>query len=276
MSRESVAPESAQEFFRDHYDRRATGLDTRALRGPDVYGSALLPAVLRAPYRYWEQLIAGSADAEKSLLDFGCGQGRFSVFPARRGFGRVVGIDISAASLEVARERARYFGIEARAEFVAGDCEQLPFADGEFDVVIESGTLPCLDLERALAEIRRVLRPGGRFLLVDTLGHNPVLNLRRRFAVATGERPEFVVSHILRVEQFEIFRRHFDNVGARFFNFATLLATPVARWAAGRALLRGLESVDATLLRALPFLRRYAFKVVLELDRPAVPPPANR
>ena len=257
---------STQAFFRDFYDGRASGFDTSSLRGPDVYGSRLLAPVLRAPYRRWEELMRHGGTEGRRLLDFGCGQGRFSIFPAREGFERVFGVDISGDSVEVARQRAEYFGVGERTEFLQGDCEDLPFDDDTFDVVIESGTLPCLDLERALASVRRVLKPGGCFLLVDTLGHNPILNYRRRRSMKVGERAEHVVSHILRVEQFPTIERHFRIVSARFFNLFVFAALPVARTVIGPGLVRGLEAIDRCLFGCMPFLRRHAFKVVLGLE----------
>lgn len=98
-----------------------------------------------------------------TLVDAGCGTGQtMSWFRARRPEWRVVGADIAAEGLEVAREQ----GIGG---VVLGDALALPMADRSADLVLTFDVLQHLPLDggdaRALAEIRRVLRPGGHLLL---------------------------------------------------------------------------------------------------------------
>ncbi|MGE5636279.1 MAG: class I SAM-dependent methyltransferase [Nocardioidaceae bacterium] len=102
------------------------------------------------------------------LLDVPCGFGRHSVPLARAGY-RVVGVDRSEALLAEARRRA---GGERWPKLVRADYRQLPFADASFDAAINLFTsLGYLGDERdtsVLAEIGRVLRPGGR-LVIETM-----------------------------------------------------------------------------------------------------------
>jgi SAM-dependent methyltransferase len=112
------------------------------------------------------------------ILDLACGRGRHAVELARRGFG-VTGVDLSAPSLELAREAAAAAGVDV--ELVESDMREIGF-DAEFDGVINVFSSFGYferqdDDERVLAGVARALRPGGRFLL-DTL--NP-LELVRRF-----------------------------------------------------------------------------------------------
>jgi len=98
------------------------------------------------------------------VLDIACGSGEPSISIAAllAGSGRVVGIDISPAPLQVARGRVagRKLG---NVEFQQADVHQLPFADGTFDhVVSRLGVMFFSDLPRAMREIHRVLKPGGR------------------------------------------------------------------------------------------------------------------
>jgi demethylmenaquinone methyltransferase/2-methoxy-6-polyprenyl-1,4-benzoquinol methylase len=82
--------------------------------------------------------------------------------------GRVVVCDISAAMLEFGRARTLDRGILAGVEFVAGDAENLPFADRSFDLyTIAFGLRNVTRIERALGEARRVLRLGGRFMCLE-------------------------------------------------------------------------------------------------------------
>ena len=90
----------------------------------------------------------------RRTLDLGCGEGRVGAELARRGH-RVTGIDSSAAMVELARERH---------EAQVGDAAALPFEDGAFDLVVAYMSVMNFDNpEGAIAEVARVLEPGGRF-----------------------------------------------------------------------------------------------------------------
>jgi SAM-dependent methyltransferase len=97
-----------------------------------------------------------------SVLDCGCGPGAITVELA--GFvapGSVVGIDIEASQSGVGMARAREWGVD-NVRFQQGNLYRLPFADASFDAVLAHAVLYHLrDPERALGEIRRVLKPGG-------------------------------------------------------------------------------------------------------------------
>jgi SAM-dependent methyltransferase len=100
------------------------------------------------------------------VLDVGCGTGENALFLA--GLGRdVVGIDASETSLEKARTKARDRGLAV--EFVHGDVTALPFPDASFDGAVDSGMLhilPPSDHDRFTSELRRVLRPNGRYFVL--------------------------------------------------------------------------------------------------------------
>lgn len=102
------------------------------------------------------------------VLDIACGTGDFSIEALRHGVGRVVGADISENMLAVAREKARVRGLEDRLEFRYGDSENLDFGDGTFDAVtVAFGVRNFEHLERGLSEMCRVLRPGGKVVILE-------------------------------------------------------------------------------------------------------------
>ncbi|MEP1105760.1 MAG: methyltransferase domain-containing protein [Alphaproteobacteria bacterium] len=105
--------------------------------------------------------------AGRRILDVGCGDGALTLELAARG-ARAVGVDSSAAMVAAANGRAAAAG--AGVTFETGKAEALPFEAGTFDVVV-AVTVLCFvgDTTRAVAEMARVLKPGGR-LVVGELG----------------------------------------------------------------------------------------------------------
>ncbi len=96
----------------------------------------------------------------QELLDVACGTGVVAVTAAQRG-ARVSGLDLSPVLLEDARKNAGVVG--AQIEFVEGDAEVLPYADGTFDVVLSQfGHMFAPRPEVVIREMVRVLKPGGR------------------------------------------------------------------------------------------------------------------
>ena len=125
--------------------------------------------------------------AGKDCLDAGCGGGRNAIAMARLGAASVRGVDLGGDGIKDARRRGA--GI-ASVTFQEGSIEALPFADDSFDVVWCAGVLMHTgDPERALAELARVLRPGGLiYLLVYATGGMrwPLISLLRPLAAEIG------------------------------------------------------------------------------------------
>ncbi len=95
------------------------------------------------------------------VLDVACGSGNGALAAARRAWGGTVGADFVPALLERGRERAAAERLDV--EFVEADAVDLPFGDGEFDVVMSIfGAMFAADQEKAAAELLRVCKPGGR------------------------------------------------------------------------------------------------------------------
>jgi ubiquinone/menaquinone biosynthesis C-methylase UbiE len=104
------------------------------------------------------------SQAHGEVLEVAVGTGRN--FPFYREGVRLTGIDLSPAMLEIARKKADELGLDA--DLREGDAQELPFPDASFDAVVCTLS-PCTipDDRRPVAEMKRVLRPRGRLLLLD-------------------------------------------------------------------------------------------------------------
>ena len=114
--------------------------------------------------------------AEGCVLEVGIGSG-LNLPLYQRGVDRVIGIEPSARLLQMARVAASR--AELPVELIEGSAEAIPLGNGSIDTVVTSWTLCTIpDVQRALAEMRRVLRPDGRLVFVEH-GQAPDSNVRR-------------------------------------------------------------------------------------------------
>jgi SAM-dependent methyltransferase len=125
-------------------------------RAARVYDAVIAPALADAH----RAILARAGDVrDRELLDLGCGTGRVAALAARRG-ARVTAVDLSPTMVE----RARAVRDLAGARVAVMDAQELDLPDASFDLVVASfSVMFCPRPDRALAEARRVLRPGGRF-----------------------------------------------------------------------------------------------------------------
>lgn len=153
--------------------------------GPSVGVVCLVLACWMVYYSYAgktrlrDRLLDGMAwRGDEAVLDVGCGRGLMLVGAAKRlTTGKATGIDLwqgedlGGNTPEATRANAAAEGVGDRVDVQTGDARRLPFADGSFDVVVSNAALHNIynadERRRAVREIVRVLKPGGRLLIAD-------------------------------------------------------------------------------------------------------------
>lgn len=247
----SVDERKARE--REFFNARNAGGETpgAARRGPlQIYYAS------HAAHRAYFANVASDCRG-RSVLEYGSGSG-LACFDLAAAGARVAAIDISEVAIEKGRREAARRGVEV--DFRVGDAEHMPFADATFDLVCGSGILHHLRMAPALDEVARVLKPGGRAVFIEPMGHNPLLRLFRWLTPSLRSADE----RALRPQDLALFSGRYREVRMDFYDLLSLFAIPLLTLSGGRALFRLLERVDAALFAVVPPLRSHAGFVVIE------------
>ncbi len=254
---ETTSDDARQEREREFHDRSyGEGVyDTRPARR--------FYSVAAAGYRHYEERIASNA-ADTDILEYGCGQGSYAFMLAGLG-ARVTGIDISPVAIEIAERQAVDEGLGDSTSFAVMDAEDLDFPDDSFDLICGGGILHHIDLAKGYSEIARTLRPGGRAVFLEALGHNPLINAYRNRTPEqrTEDEHPLVMNDVAYAHEF------FGEVDCRFFNLATIAAFPFARMPGFDSLVGGLDRIDQAAFRRLPRLRKHAWMLAVEMSAPS-------
>jgi SAM-dependent methyltransferase len=217
-----------------------------------VFGSLAISPIFRAPYIYYEECIRRFVSKDHDVLELGSGMGLHTHALAQTG-ARVVASDISICSLEVLSKLLR--GI-VKTQVV--DMESLPFGIDSFDVVAVAGSLSYGDPDRVDAEIKRVLRPGGIFICVDSLNHNPIYRFNRWVRQLRGFRTKSTLFCMPKLGRIQSISLGFKSTQVRFFGAFSYLM-PLVACIAGQS--RAAQLSDA--VDRFVNVRRSAFKFVL-------------
>src|SRR5207244_5522879 len=141
--------------------------------------AAYLYTTLRGKFVVWAELLDRlNLRGDERILDLGCGRGAVLLLAAQHlTTGRAVGVDLwrrvdqSGNSPEATRRNARAEGVDDRVELHTANMMALPFEDDRFDLVVSNFAIHNISgragREKAVSEAVRVLRPGGRLLIVD-------------------------------------------------------------------------------------------------------------
>ncbi|OCB75659.1 bifunctional demethylmenaquinone methyltransferase/2-methoxy-6-polyprenyl-1,4-benzoquinol methylase [Flavobacterium piscis] len=105
----------------------------------------------------------------KVILDIATGTGDLAILMAQTNAEKIIGLDISAGMLEVGKKKIAEKGLSNLIDMVLGDSEKIPFEDNYFDAItVGFGVRNFENLEKGFAEILRVLKPNGVFVILET------------------------------------------------------------------------------------------------------------
>ena len=105
----------------------------------------------------------------KQILDIATGTGDLALMMSTLNPDKIIGLDISAGMLEVGKQKIAKANLTDKIEMIVGDSENMPFKDNSFDAITVSfGVRNFANLNKGLQEIKRVLKPGGTFVVLET------------------------------------------------------------------------------------------------------------
>lgn len=250
----------------EHYDKKAEEVLSEQVGGKDLGDfEGFKPQVLSS-FKFAYNLLKENC-RDKVVLDYGCGNGVHSFYFLKCGAKKVVGIDLSEKSLEIAIARAKKLGVENKMEFLKKDCENTEFPDNYFDLIFDGGTFSSLDLKNVFPELTRILKQNGMVVGIETFGHNPIANLKRKLNRVTGKRTEWAEGHIFNEEKLEEAGNYFGEIESWHFHVISFLAIPFLNILGGKIILKILETIDSALL-SFSFLKKFGFKIVFVFKNP--------
>ena len=105
----------------------------------------------------------------KQILDIATGTGDLALMMMSLNPDKITGLDISEGMLNVGKQKVKNAGLSDKIEMIVGDSENMPFDDNTFDAITVSfGVRNFENLDKGLQEIVRVLKPGGKFVVLET------------------------------------------------------------------------------------------------------------
>ena len=202
-----------------------------------------------------------SESKAKKVLEYGCGLGS-QTFKLSKYAAHVDAIDIS----EVAISKAKLISIEkniSNITFEVVNAEELTFPNDYFDVAFGVSIVHHLDIKSFYSELSRVLRINGKAFFIEPLGHNPFINLFRKFTSNLRTEDE----HPLLVKDLELLSDYFQHVNIKYYFFSSLLVIPFRNKKYFNKLLNIFNSFDQVLFKFQIF-KKLAWQVIVEIKNP--------
>ena len=195
-----------------------------------------------------------------NILDYGCGIGQSLQEVIKFNPKKIVGIDISEVSIHNAKDSIQKSN--SNIELLVDNREKTKFNDNSFDIIYGSGILHHLDISLCLKEMYRLLKPGGRFLFIEPLGTNPLINFYRKLTPKSRSKDE----HPLINDDFELIKKNFYKLRIKYYGFFTLIFFPLYKSPKKSFTFKILKKVDQFLFRFNIF-KKFAWSVLIVAEK---------
>lgn len=219
-------------------------------------GSENFKPYLRSPYIFYEERLKSHVNSGTTVMDLCCGDGIHSISLGYLS-NHVIATDIAENSIEIAKLRADALNINS-IQFLIGDAEDINFQDKSFDLVTCVGSLSYVDLEKFTEEVLRILKPGGRFIAIDSFNHNPIYRLNRYLHYMRGNRSISTLNRMPTEKTLAYLEGKFQSLETHYFGAFVFIAPFLSIFMRELKVKKIIDYLDNKFL-----LRRYSFKVVI-------------
>ena len=194
------------------------------------------------------------------ILDYGCGIGSSLKKVIEFNPKKITGIDISDISIEKAKKTIKTDN--SNVELFVDNCENTKFNDDTFDIIYGTGILHHLNIEICLKEIHRILKPGGKFLFIEPLGTNPLINFYRKLTPKSRSKDE----HPLVGKDFNLIEDQFVKSKVKYYGFLTLIFFPFYFSPKSSTVFKILMKFDQLLFN-INFFKKLAWSILVTAEK---------
>lgn len=258
MSIDKQSLEARVNYEREFFDKEATDYGSDFSIHFDYYGALNLAKISEGELKGMK------------VLDCGAGFGELAVWLALRG-AQVTAIDVSPKCLEVVAKRAMHHGVSQNVTTRLLPVEQIDYADDSFDLVVGVFILHHVMLDRCMPQIRRVLRPGGKALFLETSATSKLLMFFRTHVVG-----RFGVVKYQDEIEYPLTERDIEYISSVFdgrctvhyvpFTFLRMIDSHIFRHKI-RFVSWLLSTGDRLIYKYLPFMRKSSYFKIIEIRR---------
>jgi len=191
----------------------------------------------------------------KKILDLGCGDGWASLYFARSG-SEVYSVDVSAKLISIVKKYSETNDLFRLIHPIIMQAEKLSFKNNSFDFVFVNAALHHFDIEKAIREIKRVLKPKGKGVLIEDLKYHFILRLYRFFTPSKHTKYE----KPLTIEDIKKINSTFSNVEFKYYKLSNIFNS-------NNLVTKKLDIFDQWINKTFPYFKKYNRIIVIYVTK---------
>lgn len=216
---------------------------------------------LQTPFIFYKKILKNHINSNTKVMDLCCGDGIHSISLGYLS-NHVIAMDIAENSIEIAKLRAKALNIKS-IQFLKGDAEDIQFPDNSFDVVTCVGSISYVELEKFTAEVLRILKPGGKFIALDSFNHNFIYRFNRYIHYLKGNRSISTLKRMPNEKTLAYLSEQFESIEKHHFGIFTFIGPILSKFFEEKKVKKVIDYMD----KKISILKKYSFKIVIICTR---------
>ena len=211
--------------------------------------------------KYYLNRLKNIIGPNKNVLEYGCGAGGDLELYKSTG-SNLYGIDISSVAISLAQKKSNKLKI--KSHYFLADAEKTGLKNNYFDAIVGNAIIHHLNINNAMSELSRIIKPNGKCIFQEPMGHNPIINLYR-YLTPHMRTPD---EHPILKRDFDIMKKYFDKIEVKYFYLFSLSALAFRRTILFDIIYKSLTKLDEILINILPWIGKYSWVSVIILSKP--------